>query len=99
MWDSTDVDRQVRRVNPESEGQSSGIPHLAKNERDVGHPSFVREREIAGLAFHELFVVDHELGIGAGSQLMQIHAQAISFSAGALRIETVEEPVQAVAHG
>ena len=22
-----------------------GIPHLAKNERDVGHPSFVREPE------------------------------------------------------
>jgi hypothetical protein len=22
-----------------------GIPHLAKNERDVGHPSFVRELE------------------------------------------------------
>jgi hypothetical protein len=31
-----------------------GIPHLAKYERDVGHPSFVREREadpLAGLAF------------------------------------------------
>jgi hypothetical protein len=25
--------------------KSSGIPHLAKNERDVGHPSFVREPE------------------------------------------------------
>jgi hypothetical protein len=22
-----------------------GIPHLAKNERDMGHPSLVRERE------------------------------------------------------
>jgi hypothetical protein len=21
-----------------------GVPHLAKNERDMGHPSFVRER-------------------------------------------------------
>src|ERR1700691_3173355 len=26
-------------MNRESEGGSSGIPHLAKNERDVGHPS------------------------------------------------------------
>jgi hypothetical protein len=32
-------------MNRESEGKSSGIPHLAKNERDMGHPSFVRERE------------------------------------------------------
>ena len=27
------------RMNRESEGESSGIPHLAKKERDVGHPS------------------------------------------------------------
>src|SRR5271168_1253427 len=26
-------------MNRESEGKSSGIPHLAKNERDMGHPS------------------------------------------------------------
>jgi hypothetical protein len=32
-------------MNRESEGKSSGIPHLAKNERDMGHPSFVRETE------------------------------------------------------
>jgi hypothetical protein len=31
------------RMNGESEGKSSGIPHLAKNERDVGHPSSMRE--------------------------------------------------------
>jgi hypothetical protein len=24
---------------------TGGIPHLAKNERDVGHPSLVRKRE------------------------------------------------------
>jgi hypothetical protein len=35
----------VCRMNRESEGKSSGIPHLAKNERDVGHPPFVRERK------------------------------------------------------
>jgi hypothetical protein len=33
-------------MNRESEGKSSGIPHLAKNERDVGHPSFVREQSL-----------------------------------------------------
>jgi hypothetical protein len=33
----------VFRMNRESEGETSGIPHLAKNERDMGHPSFVWE--------------------------------------------------------
>jgi hypothetical protein len=31
----------VHRVHREPEGKISGIPHLAKNERDMGHPSFV----------------------------------------------------------
>jgi hypothetical protein len=65
-----------------------------KRARCGAHPSFVRE-----LALHELFVVDHELRIGAGSQLMQIHAQAVAFAAGALRMDSVEEPVQAVTQG
>jgi hypothetical protein len=29
-----------------------GIPHLAKNQRDMGHPSFVREPEQASLSSH-----------------------------------------------
>jgi hypothetical protein len=41
----------VHRMNRESEGRCSGIPHLAENERDVGHPSFVREREADPRAF------------------------------------------------
>jgi hypothetical protein len=32
----------VHRMNPESEGRCTGIPHLAKNERDMGHPAFVK---------------------------------------------------------
>jgi hypothetical protein len=43
MWDTTDVDRSLHRMNRDSEGRCSGIPHLAKNEQDVGHPAFVRE--------------------------------------------------------
>jgi hypothetical protein len=43
MWDTTDVDRSVHRMNQESEGRCCGIPHLAKNERDMGHPAFVWE--------------------------------------------------------
>ena len=39
MWDTTDVDRSVHRMTRESEGRSSGIPHLAKNERDA--PNFL----------------------------------------------------------
>src|ERR1700677_329845 len=32
---------RMARADRELEGKNSGIPHLAKNERDVGHPSFV----------------------------------------------------------
>jgi hypothetical protein len=39
IWDTTAVDRSAHRMHRESEGKSRGIPHLAKNERDVGHPS------------------------------------------------------------
>jgi uncharacterized membrane protein YphA (DoxX/SURF4 family) len=42
-WDP--IDRYVYPLNRKSEGKSSGIPHLAKNERDIWHPSFVRETE------------------------------------------------------
>src|SRR6202453_4135961 len=99
MWDTTALSLRLS-INPIHLAVNiGGIPHLAKNQRDVGHPSFVRERERAGLAFHELFVVDHELWIGACSQLMQIHTQAFAFAACALRMDTVEEPVQAVAKG
>jgi hypothetical protein len=45
MWDATDLDRQAHRMDRKLEGKSSGIPYLAKNERDMGHPSLVRERE------------------------------------------------------
>ncbi len=39
-------ERRLRgAMDQESGGKSGGIPHLAKHERDVGHPSFVRERE------------------------------------------------------
>jgi hypothetical protein len=33
-------------MNRKLEGKSSGIPHLAKNERDMGHPSVMRENEV-----------------------------------------------------
>jgi len=44
--DTTHVDPSVHRMNRESEGGSRGIPHLAKNERDVGHPAFSRGRPL-----------------------------------------------------
>ena len=36
MWDTTNVDRSMYRMNREIEGRCGGIPHLAKDERDVG---------------------------------------------------------------
>ena len=43
IWDAKNVDHSVRRMNRESEGRYSGVPHLAKPERDMGHPAFVKE--------------------------------------------------------
>src|ERR1700678_2616304 len=40
-------------MNRESEGKSSGIPHLAKNKRDMGHPSLMREQEAMRLVRHD----------------------------------------------
>jgi hypothetical protein len=38
MWDTTAPNRKIFGLQ-ELEGEDRGIPHLAKNERDVGHPS------------------------------------------------------------
>jgi hypothetical protein len=46
MWDFAGIDREIYRMNRESEGDTRGIPYLAKNERDMGHPSFVWEQEV-----------------------------------------------------
>ena len=40
-----------------------GIPHLAKNERDMGHPSLVREPERIALLFLILFKVETLSGL------------------------------------
>jgi hypothetical protein len=50
MWDSTDADLKVCRLQMvqaprlaagmDRRIESGGIPHLAKNERDMGHPGF-----------------------------------------------------------
>jgi hypothetical protein len=42
MWDTT----RLNVKSFESQVERSGIPHLAKNERDMGHPSFVVRRVI-----------------------------------------------------
>ena len=46
MWDTTNVDRWLHRMNRELEGRYSETAHLAKNERDVGHPTLVEEPEV-----------------------------------------------------
>jgi len=45
MWDTTGLSLN-RRLVIKLEGRRGGIPHLAKNERDMGHPAIVgRDRE------------------------------------------------------
>jgi hypothetical protein len=44
MWETTAVHVPLSEVGKESKVR--GIPHLAKNERDMGHPTILgRERE------------------------------------------------------
>jgi hypothetical protein len=43
MWETTDLDWQFLESRKMSIG-SRGIPHLAKNERDMGHP-MIRGRD------------------------------------------------------
>ena len=76
IWDTTDVDRKVHRMNVSSEGRCSGIPHLAINERDMGHPALVREleayslrhcvhcsaQEVCDRGHHDLLLLERELG-------------------------------------
>jgi hypothetical protein len=43
---------KCHRANRELEGKSRGFPHLAKNQRDMGHPSsVVNARETDGAFF------------------------------------------------
>ena len=73
MWDSTAADRHVFRLLA-TNVKVRGIPHLAKNERDVGHPRFVARSlpgdesfagfvlQIGGQLFHRRFHTDAVLG-------------------------------------
>jgi hypothetical protein len=56
MWDTTALNRQLSKVRKKVEVR--GIPHLAKNERDVGHPSAAARTEFGhqtiGLGKHRV---------------------------------------------
>ena len=45
MWDTTALSLRLSIHPTHLAVNIGGIPYLAKNERDMGHPSFVRERE------------------------------------------------------
>jgi hypothetical protein len=45
MWDTTALSLWLSSSSMYLAVNVGGIPHLAKNERDVGYPSFVGERE------------------------------------------------------
>jgi hypothetical protein len=47
MWDTTDLNPRGFAANEQTNSvEVRGIPHLAKNERDVGHPSVVAGTEL-----------------------------------------------------
>ena len=53
MWETTNLDvfADLRKRHMEC----SGLPHLAKNERDMGHPTILgREKEKTGRKWREL---------------------------------------------
>ena len=53
MWETTDLDLAVpRRASKNCQIGSRGIPHLAKNERDVGHPRLVVGTELGPASSH-----------------------------------------------
>jgi hypothetical protein len=47
MWDSTALSLWLLIHPMHLAVNIGGIPYLAKNERDMGHPSFARERELS----------------------------------------------------
>jgi hypothetical protein len=50
--------------------ERSGIPHLAKNQRDVGHPGLVWGSELQGLGYYGEHTSQMRAGeIGAGSHV------------------------------
>src|ERR1019366_1405771 len=49
------------------------------------------------LSAHEFVGVSYEFGISAGTQLVKVHALMLAFDGHALRHETVEQQVQAIA--
>jgi len=50
MWDTTGLSPKPSLAVIKLEGSRGGIPHLAKNERDMGHPALVVGTEKRGLS-------------------------------------------------
>src|ERR1035438_3257719 len=48
------------------------------------------------LPLPEVVVVAHELGIGAGAELVEVQALAFALGRHALRVDAVEQPVESV---
>jgi hypothetical protein len=49
MWDTTSPDRSPPKAESnlkKSRGQVRGIPYLAKNERDMGHPRYASGKDL-----------------------------------------------------
>ena len=52
MWDTTALSLLVSSQLMHLAVNIGGIPHLAKDERDVGHPAFVAELVLFPFLFH-----------------------------------------------
>jgi len=62
MWDSTALSLWLSIHPMRLAVNIRGIPHLAKNERDMGHPSSVREpRALANGGGSQADTLDHPL--------------------------------------
>src|SRR5277367_3907209 len=61
-WDRSKEPLRSRGDRSRLEGQTRGIPHLAKNERDVGHPAIVKGIESKGATAVE--VKNRKMSVG-----------------------------------
>ena len=58
IWGTTNLNLYLRMVELKLLVERSGLPHLAKNERDVGHPAFVAPKDYSGVT-PEVSTLEH----------------------------------------
>src|SRR5579859_287488 len=51
------------------------------------------------LALHKFLSMSNELGVSARAQFMQIHSLPLTFHGNALRIDSIQKPIEPVGQG